>query len=111
MEESGFSHISPMTKHNLSNMAGSEQSSFNIENFLTKITDTSTPGRPAFSVKNINARPSNLFIETSFDRRDENVKEIGEIWDECEKAIDELQQEKEQEVIELTEKLITRKLE
>jgi len=55
-----------------------------------------------------------LFLETSFDKpqwEEEVVQEVNEIWEECEWAIDELQSEKEKEIIDLTETLITYKLE
>lgn len=55
-----------------------------------------------------------MFLETSFDKpqwEEEVVQEVNEIWEECEWAIDELQSEKEKEIIDLTETLITYKLE
>ncbi len=36
---------------------------------------------------------------------------MSQIWEECEKAIDELQKEKEKEIIELTERLTMKKME
>lgn len=63
---------------------------------LSKLTDSSTP-----------AKKPNLFIETSFDQKED----VSQIWEECEKVIDELQKEKEKEIIELTERCIMKKLE
>jgi ribosomal protein S13 len=39
------------------------------------------------------------------------AKEMKFIWEECKKSLDELQEEKEREIIEVTEGIITRKLE
>lgn len=55
------SHISPETKHNLSNIYGDE--SFQLDTFLSKITDSSTPGK--------------------------GKEEDSAMWEECEKAVDE----------------------
>lgn len=95
-QSQSISHISPETKHNLSNIGGRSdgEESFGLENLLRNITNSSTPGRPIFGIKSpmMSYSKPQLFIETSFEqqREEEMVKEVNDIWEECKKSIDQL---------------------
>lgn len=94
----------------------SQENSFTIDHLLSRLqdTDSSTPAQSAHRrVQSVDEMNPALFIETSFDKpaEEEVEQEANELWSECEKAIDQVQSQKEGEIMSLMEEVTIKKLE